>query len=295
MQMKRPNLRTLLPIWGWICLAGVYCYLTPSLSLGATQTSEKSFPVSSNPNLILNSQSGWITIKSWQKPEIRVVYTRYSSNVEVDFEHTSGKVRVATHVLDNLAEENAIKVDYQIFTPEEVNLEIRTTLGGVIVERIQGEVRIDVVNAVVKVVGVSGFINARSLGSKLEIFESRGTIQTSTVSGDIFLSRLGSNSVTAQSTLGNIQFDGAFIARGRYQFSTNEGNIRIHCSEQDSVEWDAKTHRGVIESDLPILSKDHHYAPRSLVGRQSLVGTLNSGEATVQLSTFTGKISISKK
>jgi DUF4097 and DUF4098 domain-containing protein YvlB len=293
--MKRPKLRTLLPIWGWICLTSVHCFFYAPRSLGAAQTSEKTFPVSANPNLILNSQSGWITIKSWQKPEIRVVYTRYSSNVEVDFEHTSGKVRVATHVLDSLAEGNSIKVDYQIFTPEEANLEIRTTLGGVIVERIRGEVRIDVVNAVVKVMGVTGFINARSLGSKLEISESRGTIQTSTVSGDIFFSRLGSNSVTAQSTIGNIQFDGAFVPRGRYQFSTNEGTIQIHCSDQDSVEWDAKTHRGVIESDLPILSKDHHYAPHSLVGRQSLVGTLNAGEATVQLSTFTGKISISKK
>ena len=153
----------------------------------------------------------------------------------------------------------------------------------------------DVVDAPVRVVGTAGYVVAKSLGSKLEISQSRGIIQTNSVSGDIVFSKLESDNVIASSTLGNIFFEGDFKSGGKYNFSTNEGYISIHCPDQASVEWDAKTVKGAIESDLPIKSKNHHSAPRNSLERQSLFGTLNSGDATVQLSTFSGKIRIRRK
>jgi DUF4097 and DUF4098 domain-containing protein YvlB len=269
--------------------------LLMALPSAAGDSLEKVFPVSRNPVLIITSYSGWISIRSWQRQEIKVLGSNYSSNVEVDTEASANKVRLTTHVIDRLATPDRSKIDYQIFTPEESTVEVKTNLGGVVIENIKGEVRIDVFNAAVKVSGAAGFINVKTLGSQLEIIDCSGPVQASTVSGDIILRGLSSRSVAAQSTQGNILYDGDLFSHGNYNFTTNAGNIQIFCNERASVEWDARTVKGVIESDLPIFSKGHHYTTPNLIGRQSLVGTLNDGEATVQLSTFSGKIKINRK
>jgi DUF4097 and DUF4098 domain-containing protein YvlB len=127
------------------------------------------------------------------------------------------------------------------------------------------------------------------------IENSSGIILATTVSGDIQFSKLDSNSVTAVSTLGNISYEGNFVSRGKYNFSTNEGIILVQCPDQASVEWDARTVKGKIKSNLPIRSKSHAPSSVGVVGKQSLVGTLNQGEATVQLSTFSGEININRR
>ena len=263
--------------------------------VNAADRSEKVFPVSKIPNLMVTNYTGAVSVKGWQNSEIKIISTKYSQNVEIDTEANTSKVRVSTHVLDKLASTEKAKVDYQIYVPEESNLDIRSNMGSVEVENIKGEVAIDVVEAAVKIVGVTGYLHTRSLGSKISISNSRGIIQTTTVSGDIFFSKLDSNNLTALSTLGNISYEGDFASGGKYNFSTNEGLILIQCPDQASVEWDAKTVKGVIESDLPIKSKTHRPATRDSYGKQSLLGTLNTGDATVQLSTFSGKIKINRK
>ena len=261
----------------------------------ASERIERIFPVSKGPSLMLTNYSGSIVVKSWQNPEIKAVCTKYSQNVEVDCESIGNKIRLTTHVLDKLASAEKAKVDYQIFTPEESNLEIRTNLGSVLIEKIKGEVRIDVMAAPVKVSEIAGYLDARSLNSRVEILESQGIIRSTTVSGDILFRRLNSNNVTAQSTLGNISYEGDFRSGGKYNFSTNEGVISVLCSDQASVEWEARTVKGGIETNLPIKSKSHYPVSRGYFGKQSLLGTSNSGDATVQLSTFSGRIRIIRK
>jgi len=262
--------------------------------LMAGERFEKVFQVTTNPCVMITNYTGGITVKGWQRQEVKVIAANFTRNVEIDTEVFGGKVKIATHVLDKLATTEKAKVDYEILVPEDSNLDIQTNMGTLDVENIRGKIEIDAVEATVKVDGVSGYLQARSLGSKLTISNASGMVQTTTVSGDILFDHLQSSSVNASSTLGNISYNGDFVSRGKYTFSTNEGAIMIQCAEQASVEWDAKTVTGVIESDLPITSKKHSSVPKSNE-HQALLGTLNRGDATVQLSTFSGKIKIIRK
>ncbi len=266
-----------------------------ALSIQAADRIEKVFPVSKNSNLMLTNYSGIISVKGWQNSEIKAVCIKYSQNVEIDTESGGNKVRVATHVMDKLASPERAKVDYQILVPEDAGLQIQSNLGSVVIENVRGPVNVDVVDAPVRITGTAGYVTAKSLCSKLEILQSKGIIRTNTVSGDIVFSRLQSDNVTASTTLGNIYYEGDFSRGGKYNFSTNEGFISINCPDQASVDWEAKTVKGAIESDLPIKSKTHRSVPRNSPERQSLVGTQNSGDATVQLSTFSGAIKIRRK
>ena len=270
-------------------------FLMPAICLQAADRIEKTFPVAKNASLILTNYTGTISVKGWQNSEVKVVCTKHSQNVEIDTESTPSKVKVTTHVLDKLAAADKARVDYQVYVPEEATLEIVNNMGTVDVENIKGAVKVDVFEAVVKIAGVQGGVQATSLGSKLTISESTGPIQTTTVSGDIAFSKLDSNSVTANSTLGNISYQGDFVRLGNYRFSTNEGVILVQCPEQASVEWNARTVKGKIRSNLPIRSKNHAPSSAGIAGKQSLFGTLNQGDANVTLSTFSGEININRR
>jgi Toastrack DUF4097 len=269
--------------------------LVPVTCLQAADRVEKVFPVSKNASLMLTNYTGTISVKGWQNSEIKVVYTRHSQNVEIDTESTASKVKVTTHVLDKLAVADKARVDYQVYVPEEAALEIVNNMGTVDVENIKGAVKVDVIEAVVKITGVHGGVQATSLGSKVAISDSSGPIQTTTVSGDIVFSKLDSNSVTANSTLGNISYEGDFARLGNYRFSTNEGVILVKCPDQASVEWNARTVKGKIRSNLPIRSKNHVPSSTGIAGKQALLGTLNQGDANVSLSTFSGEININRR
>jgi len=273
----------------------IVVFLMSVICLQAADRIEKTFPVSKNVSLMLTNYTGTISVKGWQNSEVKVVCTKHSQNVEIDTESTPSKVKVTTHVLDKLAAADKARVDYQVYVPEEASLEIVNNMGTVDVENIKGAVKVDVFEAVVKIAGVQGGVQATSLGSKLTISQSAGPIQTTTVSGDIAFSKLDSNSVTANSTLGNISYEGDFVRLGNYRFSTNEGVILVQCPEQASVEWNARTVKGKIRSNLPIRSKNHAPSSAGVAGKQSLLGTLNQGDANVTLSTFSGEININRR
>lgn len=215
---------------------------------------------------------------------------RRSKNVEIDSEVGLNRVRITSHVLDELATAANTVVDYKLYVPERSNLEIRSNMGVVAVRNIRGQVSVDVVEAEIKVEGVEGYVNASSIGRKLvEVIQSKGTIRATTVTGDIVLDQLESNNVKANSTLGNIIYKGDFIGGGSYNLSSTNGQISVICDENASVEWEARTVKGSIKTNLPIKSKQHRPLWRD---RHLLLGTLNDGAATVQLSTFSGPIKI---
>jgi DUF4097 and DUF4098 domain-containing protein YvlB len=186
-------------------------------------------------------------------------------------------------------------VDYEVWVPGESSLEVRSNMGSVHVEGIRGDVNIDVMNAAVLFTGTSGDARVNSLDGRVEIRQAEGIIHVTTVSGDIVLKGVKSRSLLATTATGNLSYEGDFLPGGKYQLSSYQGSIFVQCPAQASVEWNAKSVTGGIESNLPIESK-RRYARRPLSpNMHALVGTLNSGDATVNLFTTTGKIRIHRK
>lgn len=258
----------------------------------AAEREEKTIKVGDTPTVTLINYSGLISVQGWQKNFVKLIGVRHSDNVEIHIEASPNRVRIMSHVLDKLASTNKTRVDYRLFVPKKSHLEVRSNIGDVAVRNICGHVSVDVVEAAVRVAEVEGHINVHSLGRKMmKIIRSKGTIQATTVSADILLEQIESDNVKANSTLGNITYKGNFMDGGSYSLISTDGQISVHCLEEASVELDARTVKGHIKSDLPIKSKKHR--PLRL-GRQSLLGTLNEGAATVHLSTFSGSIQINR-
>lgn len=276
--------RTLLTLWAALALA------LPVAAGAHDHREEKIFNVGDSPTIILVNYSGLISVEGGKNKVVTVIGVRRSENVEIDSEVGPNRVRITSHVLDELAAAENTMVDYELYVPERSNLEIRSNMGVVTVRNIRGQVSVDVVEAEVRVAGVDGYVNASSIGRKaVEVTQSKGTIHATTVIGDIVLDQLESDNVKANSTLGNITYKGDFMGGGSYNLSSTDGQISVICDEEASVEWEARTVKGSIKTNLPIKSKQHRPLWRD---RHSLLGTLNEGAATVHLSTFSGPIQI---
>ena len=261
-----------------------------SVLIRAKSREEKKFKVEKTPTITLINYSGSISAQGWTNDSVKLIAIRYSENVEIDVEASSNRVDIASHILDKLADSKKTLVDYELYIPENSNLHIRSNIGDVSISNVRGQVSVDVVNAAVKVTKINGYLNAHSLGKKtINISQSKGTIQATTVRANIVLEQLQSDNVKANSTLGDIVYRGNFMNGGSYNLSSTDGKITVICTETASVEWNVSTVKGSINSNLPIRSKQH----RPLFNNfQSLLGTSNKGQATVHLSTFSGRIQI---
>ena len=83
---------------------------------------------------------------------------------------------------------------------------------------------------------------------------------------------------------------------GDYALSSYSGDIDVTCPGSSSFELNAKTSRGRVEKDESFPLTVNPHAVRALrTGAHSLVGTYNEGNATVQLSTFSGVIRIRRQ
>jgi DUF4097 and DUF4098 domain-containing protein YvlB len=265
------------------------------LPLLAADRVERVFSVSPSPSVAITNYAGMIRAQSWPNAQIKLVATKYSKHVAIQMETSSNWVRLTSEVADRLAKPEAVRVDYEVWVPGESSLEVRSNMGSVHVEGIRGDVNIDVMNAAVLFTGTSGDARVNSLDGRVEIRQAEGIIHVTTVSGDIVLKGVKSRSLLATTATGNLSYEGDFLPGGKYQLSSYQGSIFVQCPAQASVEWNAKSVTGGIESNLPIESKRRHARRPLSPNMHALVGTLNSGDATVNLFTTTGKIRIHRK
>ena len=129
--------------------------------------------------------------------------------------------------------------------------------------------------------------------AELQIHNDSGEVSVSDVLGDKFLN-LRSYFVRAQTSQGNIVFDGEFLPNGTYRLKNYSGLIEVHFSPGDSFDLSATSLKGKVNNQAklsPPSHPPHFYAKYS----NSLFGTLNAGRAKVDLSSYDGTINIVKR
>lgn len=257
---------------------------------------EKTLETIPNPRISLINLTGQVVVKGWDKPQVHFLSTTASPRVEIDEEALPAgggpaeKIHLNTHVLDSLAAARDQAADYWMDVPIGSTLEIRNRQGSVQVENIQGETSVESVGATVLVKDVAGHLAVHSVGGDVKLIRSSGHVEASSITGNLqFVSPTGLE-LRANTSSGTITYQGDFVPGGEYVLSNYSGNIEIFCPASSSFELEAKTVRGKLENSLPITRKRH--APSPLAPGYSLLGTHNTGNATVQLTSYSGTIRI---
>ena len=256
---------------------------------------EKTFDTTREPRISLNNLEGHVLVRGWDKAQVHVVYTVASPRVEVDSEilPNSGpveKVHFDTHLLDSTLPSSEQEADYTLDVPAGASLEIRNPQGKIVVQGMQADATVQSVGADISIRDYSGRLMVHSVAGNIEVIRPSGNVEAYSVTGNLHFVSPSTTRLHGSTTSGSIVYEGDFMDRGDYILSAYSGDLDIICPPAASYELSAKTLKGKVINTMPMTRRRESASP--LGSSNSLLGTRNTGKATLELTSFSGNIRI---
>ena len=203
-------------------------------------------------------------------------------------------------------------VDFTIAAPEKARISANSISGDISVSDIRGELSLETVSGDVRIANAGRVAQAKTASGDVEITDT--TIETTldaatisgdmilrnvkaqrldvgSVSGDVILENVQSARIDAQSLSGDIRLSGPLVRGGRYDLGSHSGEIHVQVGGDVGFELDASSFSGNIRSDIELKAGAE---PASRGRRRSLHGTYGDGSAFLDITTFSGRIVISR-
>jgi DUF4097 and DUF4098 domain-containing protein YvlB len=256
------------------------CSVAVALSTAALADDwSKTFQVSGRPELRVNANDGSVTVRSWDRKEIEArvttVHWRIPSDVQV-IEHQTGdhvdlEVRMPHHAFSlNFGQRSAIQIDLHV--PRELQSDIRTGDGSIIVENLKGETRLSTGDGRIEATSLDGTLDAQTGDGRLII---RGRF-------DLLNLHTGDGSIEAEINNGSRM-------TSEWSVRTGDGHVTLRLPGTLSANLEVHTGDGHIQSDLPVTvsgsrSQNEH----------ELRGKLNAGGPPLIVRTNDGSIRLEK-
>jgi DUF4097 and DUF4098 domain-containing protein YvlB len=282
------------------------------LPLIAAERQEKVFKVSGIPSVSVRNISGTIEIRTWNQREVKIEAVLSNTLVQAEMTQVGDTIRIVTR---NTARESSFwgrggSVDYMITMPIEGNLEANNVSGRVSVSGVQGDLNVESVSGDVEIHNVGKRLWAKSVSGDISVTQGQIDVEAKTVSGDVTLSdlagRLSAGSVSGnirlqrtrssrvdlETTSGDVEMDADLEKGGNYRINSHSGYIALRLSRNASFEISARTFSGQLDTDLPLTVTTPETGRRH--GR-TLRGKYGSGEATIDVETFSGDVRLISK
>jgi len=278
--------------WKW----GAFLLLSTTFLVAAEpKRLEKTIETIQRPRVSIANLSGQVVVKGWEKNQVHVMCNLPSNRVEVDTEvlpaaGQAEKIHFTTHVLDPLATGAEEMADYTLEVPAGANVEIRNPQGSVRLEGLHSDTSVESVGGRIVATDVSGHLALQTMGGDIEAIRPSGRVEAYSITGNLHFVSPATAKLRGSTTSGRIVYEGDFVSGGDYTLSAYSGDMDIVCPASSSFELNAKTVHGKVDNRLPLTSRRH--APSPLSPGNSLLGTRNTGNATVELRSFSGTIHI---
>jgi DUF4097 and DUF4098 domain-containing protein YvlB len=285
---------------------GVFSILGVALLFGVatvalaanTEQQEHHFAVKDRPVVIIdNIVNGRIEVKSWKNPEIVVTTTSVAGKVSIEIEQVGDRIDINATSLVSSSQPHEVEANFQILVPEQTELQLRTQTGLILVEQVNGDMKLQSVAGDVHLKEVSGYIIVKTTSGSLVCTLCSGKLEFTSISGGSQILQPSLTSINLMTTTGNILYDGDFIRTGLYTMNSGRGLIEVRFSGTDSFDLNAQTYRGTVDNQAAdFLKPDPHGSKHhSSKYSHSLFGTVGQGMAKVELSSYSGTIRILKR
>jgi DUF4097 and DUF4098 domain-containing protein YvlB len=264
----------------------------------APQT-DQTVTVARGARLTVESFAGEVVVRAWDRDAVRV-QARHGRRVKVNVRNTAAGVHLS-------AEDGGPgSIDYEISAPSWMPVKIsgtflfisvegsasevsaETTRGDIVVKGNAASVTAHSIEGEVIIEGARGRVTASSVNESLSISDATGDIAVESSNGDIHLAGIRSQSAEASTVNGDIVFDGTPADRGRYRFTTHNGDITTIVPESSNVTFTVRSYQGDFSPSIKL-----NGPPRQEVrqGRRTTY-TLGNGSAEMELETFGGSIRV---
>ena len=197
--------------------------------------------------------------------------------------------------------ERDLSIDYEITAPRSTELKAEsgagnidiggiqgivkgtTGAGNITVDNIGGNARIETGAGNIRVSNLHGAASFESGAGNLDLdLTGAGDVKAETGAGSIRITG-ASGGLSAESGAGSIDVTGDILAE--WHVVSGSGNIHINLGSTAKFNLNAKTRRGSIHTELPILMQGS-------LDKQHITGTVNGGGPTLHAETGSGSIEI---
>jgi DUF4097 and DUF4098 domain-containing protein YvlB len=275
--------------------------IAATLSLGAgvlaaQNTLDTAFTVRSGARLQVSNMSGNITVRPWNRAQIRVQAEYDRARVEVDVSPTRLSVRTVSRRGDS-------EVEYTISVPAGTAVElngistdiditgvcgpatVNTVSGDVVMTCGEGDISLQSVSGDVSVSDIrNATLEATSTSGDVDVRNVRGPVIARSVSGEITLASIDGNDVSAETVSGEISYIGRIADGGKYRFEAHSGDVSVRGTNQFNATITASTFSGDFEPDFPITINPGRRSSREWEF------TVGNGSARMTLRSFSGTI-----
>lgn len=272
--------------------------IASTLQAASPEQQERRFTVKNRPVVVLqNIVNGRIEVKSWKNPEIVVTSTFTPSKVEVDIEQVGDRIDINASALSNPSQPQDAVANFQLTVPEQTELQLKTQTGLILVEQVNGDMKLQSVAGDVHLKEVSGYIIVKTTGGSLICTQCAGQLEFTSISGNAQILQPTLTNINLMTTTGNILYDGDFVRTGIYTMNSGRGLVEVRFSGTGSFDLRAQTILGTVDNQAADFIKPDVHASRHNKGKfsTSFFGTVGMGLAKVELSSYSGTIRILKR
>jgi DUF4097 and DUF4098 domain-containing protein YvlB len=278
----------------------VHLFATAALGLLAVSPAladewNRSFTVKANPSLRIEAHESRVTVVGWDRPEIAIKVTtngwHIGSHVRVEAEQNGSEVTLSVHrpsygMYFSLTPH---WIHVEVSMPKKGDLNVRTGDGGVMVQSLDGMLRIWTGDGHIEARTLRGDMNLHTGDGGIEADDLDGRLVASSGDGHITV-RGRFDSLDLSSGDGSIEAEAASGSRlqSEWTLHTGDGGLTLRVPETIKADLHASTGDGHISVDLPVLVEGE------LKPSRELRGTLNGGGPLIRLSSGDGSIRLQK-
>lgn len=253
--------------------------------------------VPAGARLRLQNQGGDITIRAWDRNQIRV-QADHSSRSEIEVDVRGQVVEVSTRGRRGMTS----LVDYTITVPASMAIDVGGMYSEISIEGVKASVKAQTLEGDITLKGGVESVNLSTVNGKIDVSGARGRVELhavsegvvaadiqgdlviESVSGDIDLRRIDAKSVDAQTISGEIIFEGRLVDAGSYTFSSHSGDVTLAVPEASNATLTLSSASGEMNSSFALK------AERETRRRHSY--RLGTGSAMVDVETFSGDLEL---